>query len=298
MVTASVVASLGLVLAACAGPSGMSSPASRPGLPGTSGSTPTGTAATVIPATTTTTTGGPTTTTTTVTPATVTPPPTGGPASTAPTGAPGSTAPTGAPGNPAPVLRPGSSGPAVAALQARLASLGYWVGTDDGVFGDSTEQAVYALQKAAGIAVDGDVGPATEAAADQGALPRPRSSSGYVIEVDLQDDLLMVVTSGAVRWVLNTSTGGGYTYSDAGVTAVAATPVGEFHIQREVDGLVTDSLGSLWRPKYFDAGFAIHGDSYVPPVPVSHGCVRVSDEAIDWIWSTNVAPIGTEVWVY
>ena len=29
--------------------------------------------------------------------------------------------------------------------------------------------------------------------------------------------------------------------------------------------------GELWRPKYFDDGFAIHGDSYVPPEPVSHG---------------------------
>ena len=67
---------------------------------------------------------------------------------------------------------------------------------------------------------------------------------------------------------------------------------------RVVDGLVVDSLGSLWRPRFFDEGFAIHGDSYVPPVPVSHGCVRVSNEAIDWIWANNLDPIGTEVWVY
>lgn len=53
-----------------------------------------------------------------------------------------------------------------------------------------------------------------------------------------------------------------------------------------------------WRPKFFDVGFALHGDSYVPPVPVSHGCVRVSDEAIDWIWSANLAPIGTALWIY
>jgi lipoprotein-anchoring transpeptidase ErfK/SrfK len=42
----------------------------------------------------------------------------------------------------------------------------------------------------------------------------------------------------------------------------------------------------------------VHGDSDVPPYPVSHGCARVSNEAIDWIWSNNLAPIGTEVWVY
>ena len=79
---------------------------------------------------------------------------------------------------------------------------------------------------------------------------------------------------------------------------MAVTPVGQFSIYSEVDGTVVDSLGELWRPKYFDAGFALHGDSYVPPFPVSHGCVRVSNEAIDWIWANNLAPVGTPVWVF
>lgn len=184
------------------------------------------------------------------------------------------------------------------ALQQRLTSLGYWLGTPDGSFGDSTEQAVYALQKAAGITTDGIVGPVTAAALARGVVPQPQSTSGYVIEVDLQDDLLMFVNNGKLEYVLNTSTGGGYTYTDDGVTAVADTPTGHFEIYREVDGMVTDSLGQLWMPKFFYEGFAIHGDSYVPPVPVSHGCVRVSDEAIEWIWADNLAPIGTSVWVY
>jgi len=186
----------------------------------------------------------------------------------------------------------------VLVLQQRLTSLGYWLGTPDGTFSDSTEQAVYALQKAAGITRDGIVGPVTEAALARGTLPFPRSTSGSVIEVDLQDELLMLVNDGKLTAVLNTSTGGGYTYTDDGVTGVADTPTGTFHIYRQVDGMVTDSLGQLWRPKFFDGGFAIHGDSYVPPYPVSHGCVRVSNEAIDWIWAQNLAPIGTVVWVY
>ena len=113
--------------------------------------------------------------------------------------------------------------------------------------------------------------------------------------MDLADDVLMLVTGGRLLWTLNTSTGGGYVYTG---TAVADTPVGMFTIFREVDGLVTDNLGQLWRPKYFDAGFAIHGDSYVPPDPVSHGCVRVSNEAIDWIWANKMALLGTVVWVF
>ena len=199
---------------------------------------------------------------------------------------------------PPPTLGPGAKGPAVVVLQQRLSALGYWLGAPDGVFGDSTQQAVYALQKAAGLGRTGVAGPTTQAALAQGVVPVPRSTSGNVIEVNLADDLVMFVTNGKLGYVLNTSTGGGYTYTQDGVTSVAITPVGHFQMYRQVDGLVVDSLGALWRPKFFDAGFAIHGDSSVPPVPVSHGCVRVSNEAIDWIWANNLAPLGTAVWVY
>jgi peptidoglycan hydrolase-like protein with peptidoglycan-binding domain len=189
-------------------------------------------------------------------------------------------------------------GPAVLSLQQRLTSLGYWLGPPDGVFGDSTEQAVFAYQKAAGLTPDGVVGPRTNAALASGAVPHPRSTSGYVIEVNLADDLMLFVNNGNVQHILNTSTGGGYVYSSGGETAVANTPVGVFSIFRQVNGMVTDSLGQLWRPKFFYSGFAIHGDGYVPPYPVSHGCARVSNEAINWIWADNLAPIGTKVWVY
>jgi hypothetical protein len=128
--------------------------------------------------------------------------------------------------------------------------------------------------------------------------PPYRSADGWTIEVDLQLDLVMFIDGSTLRYVLNTSTGGDYYYRSGGVTALAATPVGHFSIIRQVDGLVVDSLGELWRPKYFYSGFAIHGDSYVPPMPVSHGCARVSNEAIDWIWASGVAPIGTAVWIY
>jgi lipoprotein-anchoring transpeptidase ErfK/SrfK len=55
----------------------------------------------------------------------------------------------------------------------------------------------------------------------------------------------------------------------------------------------------LWRPKYFTwTGIAVHGYTSVPPYPASHGCARVSNNAINWIWDTNQMPIGTPVWVY
>lgn len=195
-------------------------------------------------------------------------------------------------------LAPGDTGPLVVALQQRLQSLGYWVGSANGNFGDATEQAVYAIQKAAGLPRSGVVGPTTVDALQNGVLPVPRSQTGYVIEVNLHDDLVMFVRNGTIEYVLNTSTGGGYTYTQDGATDVATTPTGVYSINRVVDGLVVDSLGALWRPRFFYEGFAIHGDGYVPPEPVSHGCVRVSNEAIDWIWGSNLAPVGTKVWVY
>ena len=129
-------------------------------------------------------------------------------------------------------------------------------------------------------------------------VPQPRTTSGYVIEVNLANDLVMFVNNGHLLWTLNTSTGGGYTYTSQGVTSVAITPTGLFHTYRVVNGLDISPLGQLWRPRYFTGGYAIHGDSAVPPTPVSHGCVRVSNEAIDWIWANNLDPIGTAVFVY
>ena len=296
-----MVGMLAVSLSSCAKARPTGSP---PGTVPTNGAVATTVPATTVPATTVpaSTTSGPTTA-----PASTTSGPTTAPATTAPpTNAPATTTPaTTAPATATTTLPPptstlsiGSKGPAVAALQSRLSSLGYWLGAVDGNFGDATQQAVYALQKASGLARDGVVGPATSAALAAGTVPHPRSTSGYVIEIDLRSNLLMMVRDGALSYVLNTSTGGGYSYTSEGVTSVAVTPAGHFRIYRQVDGLDISPLGELWRPKYFYSGYAIHGYASVPPVPVSHGCVRVSNAAINWIWAEGLAPIGTAVWIY
>ncbi len=56
------------------------------------------------------------------------------------------------------LLKRGSRGELVKALQTRLNEQGYGAGNADGIFGSNTEQAVKALQSAAGIATDGKVG--------------------------------------------------------------------------------------------------------------------------------------------
>jgi len=244
------------------------------------------TTTTTIPATTTST----STTTTTVPPTTTVPSTT----TTTRPAPPPTTVPAITPGIP----RPGSRGPAVLAMQQSLTALGYWLGTPNGYFSSTTQQAVWALQKAAGLPRTGEDDAATAAALAAGTLPTPQSTTGYVIEVNLKTDLVMFVNNGKVVNVLNTSTGGGYVFYDQGVRNVAITPQGHFTTYRVINGNHMSSLGLLFRPRYFVGGFAIHGDSYVPARPVSHGCVRVSDAAIDWIWATNNDPIGTAVWVY
>ncbi|MFD0773306.1 L,D-transpeptidase family protein, partial [Streptomonospora algeriensis] len=189
----------------------------------------------------------------------------------------------------------GDSGAAVREAEERLKELGYWLGPVDGEFDVRTSQAVFAVQKAAGIARDGVIGPDTRAALEEGPVPEASSSSGEVVEVDLDRQLLLVVRDGEVRHVLNASTGSGETYTSRGQTKVAVTPTGEYGVFRRVDAWDEGPLGSLYRPAYFNGGIAVHGYASVPPYPASHGCVRVSVPAMDWLWAHGYADNGTPV---
>lgn len=184
-------------------------------------------------------------------------------------------------------LAAGDRGADVHLIQERLTELGYWLGTPDGVFGDSTHHAVVALQKAAGISRDGIVGPQTRGALEQGVRPQPRSTNGAVIEVDRARQLLLLVEDGHLRWTFDTSTG------RPGLT----TPAGHFEITRTIDGERHAPLGTLYRPVYFNGGIAVHGFPSVPPYPASHGCVRVTNAAMDWMWAHGIVDVGTPVTV-
>ena len=189
----------------------------------------------------------------------------------------------------------GDSGPKVLALQQRLKALGYWLGEPDGKFGSLTQQAVWAFQKSAGLRRDGVVGPKTSKALAAGIRPRA-TLGGNGVEIDLDRQILLVVRGGEVRTILNTSTGSGEEYtSTSGNRAIAVTPRGSFTVYRAVDDTVTNSLGQLWRPRFFHRGIAVHGSGNIPPWPDSHGCARLSNAAIDMIWAADLMPIGSRV---
>jgi len=184
-------------------------------------------------------------------------------------------------------LRPGDGGDAVLALQNRLVELGYWLGEADGGYGLTTQQAVLAFQKAEGLGRDGVAGPETQGRLATAVRPTA-AGSGNSLEFDLERQLMFVITDGQVAWVLNTSTGKSST----------PTPPGDFTISRQIDGYRQSELGLLYRPKYFNQGIAIHGYTSIPGYPASHGCTRLSNPAMDWLWSSGYAEIGTPVWVH
>ena len=149
-----------------------------------------------------------------------------------------------------------------------------------------------------GLPRDGVYGPSTRGVLESNP-PRPaaRSSSGLVMEVDKPRQVLLMVRDGQVEWVFNTSTGTEQPYVFEGEQYLADTPPGRWTITRQIDGVREGALGRLYRPKYFHPdGIAIHGSSSIPAYPASHGCVRVTNAAIDWMWDR--VPLGTGVWVY
>lgn len=232
-------------------------------------------------------------------PATATPSPVRSPTPTAATPSPTPPVRTPTPPPPQPLER-GDSGPDVSALQERLRDLGYWIGAIDENFGVLTEQAVYAFQEYERMEVTGIFDARTASRLAEAARPVPRSTTGDLVEVDKARQILFVVRDGAALWTFNTSTGTGEPYRHPdGHRALADTPDGRWTIDWQVNGRREGDLGPLWRPKYFHSdGLAIHGYGSVPPEAVSHGCVRLRFDAMNFLWREDLAPVGSTVWVY
>jgi peptidoglycan hydrolase-like protein with peptidoglycan-binding domain len=196
------------------------------------------------------------------------------------------------------VLEPGSKGARVKRLQRRLARLGYRPGEADGVYGAETASAVMAFEKHEGLGRDGVAGPQVAARLrdPRGAGPR-RKGPRPRIEVDLDRQIAFVVSTKRKVAILNVSTGSGETYeTSGGRTAVAYTPTGRFSVYRKSDEIVEAPLGSLYKPLYFDEGWAVHGAASVPGYPASHGCVRTSEYDEDFV--SRRIPKGAAVFVY
>lgn len=195
-------------------------------------------------------------------------------------------------------LRSGMSGADVLAAQQRLAALKYDVGSVNGYFGYDTTHATMAFQKVNGLRVTGTIDTATRNRLKSPVAPRLRySHSGAWVEADLTKQTLYYARDGKIVRILDISSGNGELYTVDGQTQRATTPTGSFRIFHKIDGLRVSRLGSLWRPAYFaSGGFAIHGSGFVPAYPDSHGCIRITNPAMNRLFS--MLTIGMPVHVY
>ena len=198
------------------------------------------------------------------------------------------------------------SGLATKVVQDWLVKLGFW-NMATGKYDWSTQQAVMAFQKYVGIKRTGSVN--SETAKRLGEMrerARGFSNKYTLVEIDKGRQLLFIVINGQTMWTFNTSTGTGKTYTATSkldptkdMSGVSITPSGYFRTNRQrKDGWWEGDLGQIYRPKYFNGGIAIHGMTNVPSYPASHGCVRVSLPAMDFIWANKLVPLGTPVWVH
>jgi peptidoglycan hydrolase-like protein with peptidoglycan-binding domain len=200
----------------------------------------------------------------------------------------------------------GDRGDDIAALQVRLAELGFWVPDTGGAYGHTTGQAVMAFQKYIGVRATGVVDELTGLLLRMQTLrPVARSTAGDLVEVDKPRQVLFVVRGGKVLYAVNTSTGSDIPYTEpdrvrGGTTSGDAhTHEGKWKVYHEyADGWESGQLGELYRPKYFYQGEAVHGSTSIPNYPASHGCVRVSTAFMDFVWATDLMPKGSQVWVY
>jgi peptidoglycan hydrolase-like protein with peptidoglycan-binding domain len=200
-----------------------------------------------------------------------------------------------------------SDGPETERAQWRLLELGFWLSAADGDYAITTRQAVMAFQKYYGLTTDGVLGDET-AAMMSAVTERPigRADAGTLVEIDKSLQLLFFVIDGKTEWILNTSTGSEIPYDEPDQntpgerqTGDSVTRTGLHTVYRErPDGWWEGDLGEIYRPKYFSGGQAVHGSNSIPDYPASHGCVRVSVPAMDWIWDSGIMPRDVPVWVH
>ena len=284
-----------LVLSGCAGTTLASTPAAAPGSPATTITV----ASTTLAPEPATTVEEPVVTEPVATPETTLPPP---PTTTIPVNI------IAVPVADPPIVGVGTSdGADTQRAQERLLELGFWIQNANGDYGLTTTQAVMAFQKYYGLITDGVLGDQTAAMMTSVTeRPRARADAGTLVEIDKGLQLLFFVIDGKTEWVLNTSTGSEIPYDepdkntpDARQTGDSITRNGLHDVYRErAEGWWEGDLGEIYRPKYFTGGIAVHGSNNVPDYPASHGCVRVSVPAMDWIWETNLMPLETPVWVH
>jgi len=151
---------------------------------------------------------------------------------------------------------------------------GYHMPHVDGRVDRFTLWAVYAFEKVAGRSANGSFGNAEWRRLlrnPRHKVRRPDLPSTHV-EIDIGRQLILLVKNGKVAHHIHTSTG------------KSSTPMvrGTFTVYEKRDYLQTYNM--MYRPIFFYRGYAIHGYPSVPTYPASHGCGRVYNGNMDFLY--------------
>lgn len=213
----------------------------------------------------------------------------------------------------------GLSGTDVAQVQTRLAELGFAPGTADGVFGDQTQQAVWAFEKLiVKTPRDQATGKVTndmwQLMQDPITIQPRRTGALTHMEIYLPEQVAIVFTDDKPTLVIHISSGTGETWCDTvsldtddkgnkldppvqkAECGVSKTPGGVFRFTRRVEGIRNGPLGGMWNPVYFNYGIAVHGANKIPLQPASHGCIRMHKRISETF--QNFVHIGDRVYVW
>jgi len=181
-------------------------------------------------------------------------------------------------------------------VEGKLNELGYWTGPVDGVLDAATKQALIAFQKWEGRPITGKVTPNELDAIRRATAPQARDLGYEHVEVDIDRQVLMLVSDDDRVRVLPVSTGNDKPFIEQGEQSVAYTPRGRFVVYNKTFGWEDGRLGSVYYANYISGGVAIHGYLTVPAHPASHGCIRIPMFAARKV--SELTPRGTIVLVY
>ncbi|HEV8429796.1 MAG TPA: L,D-transpeptidase family protein [Pyrinomonadaceae bacterium] len=180
--------------------------------------------------------------------------------------------------------------------EQKLNDLGYWTGPVDGILDTATNSALIAFQKWEGRPITGKLTRAELEAIRNGSTPQARDLGYEHVEVDVDRQILMLVSDDDRVRVLPVSTGNYKEFMYEGQMSIAYTPRGRFVVYDKTPGWEDGLIGSVYYANYITGGVAIHGYLSVPTTPASHGCIRIPMFAAREV--SALTPRGTIVLVY
>lgn len=186
----------------------------------------------------------------------------------------------------------------VTEVEKILAGLKYDPGNLDGVADEQFECAITAFQKMNGLDRTGFINHQVIETLDNPVYPvHSQTRPGIHVEADLERQILTVYLDDEILRILPTSSGSNKPFREpGGGYGSAKTPVGNFTFFAHIWGIHVGHLGDLFNPVYFERdGYAVHGDTEVPPYNASHGCLRIPIK--DSVWFEKTVPLGSHLFV-